>query len=95
LIRKGISHICIFILLAAGLCACRARLQEDDSPRLVILYVTCTVNNNYLSPYNNEVTFTPNLERFSREAAVFLSHQTESGISGTSFASIFSGTQAD
>lgn len=73
-------------------------------PRLVVLYATCTLNKNYLAPYDQasadlarddqRVTFTPHLERFARQARVFRRHQSEAGQSGTAFASIFSGTQA-
>jgi len=80
-------------VLAACLCACRAGSPEP--PRLVVLYATCTVNKDYLSPYNEEVVFTPNFARFGRGAAVLTSHQTESGVSGTAFASIYAGVQAD
>jgi hypothetical protein len=80
-------------LIALSLCACGAPNAAD--PRLVILYSTCTVNKDYLGPYNDEVPFTPSLDRFAEEAAVFRSHRTESGVSGTSFASIYAGVQAD
>ncbi len=75
-------------------CGDRA-LSSPLSPRLVLLYATCSLNKDFLSPYNSAVTFTPHLEEFSRKAVVFRRHQTESGQSGTAFASIFSGTQAD
>ena len=80
-------------LIAACLCACGPRRADD--PRLVILYSTCTVSRDFLGAYNADVGFTPNLARFAREAAVFRSHRTESGVSGTAFASIFAGVQAD
>jgi len=92
-IHADFARICGFALLAACLYSCRA--DQPEPPRLVVLYATCTVNKDYLSPYNEEVVFTPNLADFGREAAVFLSHQTESGVSGTAFASIYSGVQAD
>ena len=63
-------------------------------PRLVLLYAPCTVNCQYLSPYNEDVAYTPNLEAFRRHATVFTKHQTEAGQSGIAFASMFSGTQA-
>ena len=61
---------------------------------MVLLYATCTLNASYLSPYNSAVAFTPNLERFAREALVFERHETEAGMSGIAFASIFTGQQA-
>ena len=78
-----------FALLLAG-CG-----RSSELPRLVLLYATCTVNRHYLSPYNEEVSFTPNLQRFARDARVFVRHQTEAGQSGISYASIFTGRQSD
>lgn len=66
----------------------------DKSPRLVLLYAGCTVNRQYLSPYNERVHYTPNLESFRQHAMTFAKHQTEAGVSGIAFASMFSGTQA-
>ena len=79
----------------AILCAtCAPQIDAPPAPRLVLLYATCTVNKNYLEPYNEQRS-TPSLAAFARESAVFTNHQTESGLSGTAFASIFSGAQAD
>lgn len=69
--------------------------SAHENPRLVVLYMSCTVNKDYLAPYDAGVAYTPRLATFARDAAVFTNHQTESGLSGTSFASILSGTQAD
>lgn len=69
-------------------------LAVPTSPRLVLLYATCTLNKKYLSPYNPAVSFTPALEAFSREAQVFTKHRTEAGLSGVAFAALFSGVQA-
>jgi len=63
-------------------------------PRLVLLYATCTVNRDFLSPYNSRVTYTPALQRFADESVVFEKHHTESGQSGIAFAALFTGTQA-
>lgn len=63
-------------------------------PRLVLLYATCSLNKDFLAPYDSGISFTPVLDAFRREALVFPRHHTESGQSGTSFASLFSGTQA-
>jgi arylsulfatase A-like enzyme len=68
--------------------------HNKKQPRLVLLYATCTLNKNYLSPYNPNISFTPNLEKFSKNATVFTKHRTEAGLSGIAFASIFSGNQA-
>jgi arylsulfatase A-like enzyme len=81
---------------AIGLTACAAPKGEaPEQPRLVILYATCTVNRDYLAPYNDAVAFTPNLQQFAAESVVFTTHHTESGQSGTAYASIFTGLQAD
>jgi len=61
----------------------------------VILYATCTLNRDFLSPWNPEVDFTPALEALGRESVVFRRHTTEAGQSGPAYASIFSGTEAD
>jgi arylsulfatase A-like enzyme len=81
--------------LAATLLCAFSGAPPPASPRLVLLYATCSLNRDYLSPYDEHVFFTPNLGRFAREAAVFRSHQNEAGLSGTDFAAIFSGVQAD
>jgi arylsulfatase A-like enzyme len=60
----------------------------------VILHATCSVNKDFLAPYDDAVQYTPFLSEFAKQALVFPRHQTESGQSGTAFASIFSGTQA-
>jgi hypothetical protein len=62
---------------------------------LVIVYATCSLGTTFLSPYHPELPLMPALQRFAEQAIVFERHQTESGQSGTAFASIFSGRQAD
>jgi arylsulfatase A-like enzyme len=73
---------------------CQPGAAPPDSPRLVVLYATCSLNKDFLSPYDSDVTFTPAFEEFASQAIVFRRHQTESGQSGTAFASLFSGSQA-
>ena len=63
-------------------------------PRLVLLYATCSLNKHFLSSYDRSIAYTPHIEEFSKNALVFERHQTETGQSGTAFASIFSGLQA-
>lgn len=63
-------------------------------PRLVVLYATCTLAKGFLGPYEPSVAWTPRLDAFARQGLVFRRHQTEAGLSGVAFASIFSGTQA-
>ena len=87
-------HIAI-VLGASALMIASACQPKPSAPRLVILYATCTVNKDFLSPYNPEIRFTPNLEAFARDAVVFTNHVTEAGQSGIAYASIFSGVHAD
>src|SRR6185295_15578310 len=63
-------------------------------PRLVVLFAPCTVNRSYLSPYNPQIRYTPNLDRFARAGVTFTKHQTEEGQSGVAYAALFSGNQA-
>jgi arylsulfatase A-like enzyme len=63
-------------------------------PRLVLLFAPCTVTRSNLSPYDEEVGYTPHLAAFARDAQVFTRHQTEAGVSGIAYASLFSGVQA-
>lgn len=65
------------------------------SPRLVLLYATCSLSRAHLSPYDPTRSFTPQIERFGRESAVLMRHHTESGQSGVAYASLFTGVQAD
>ena len=83
----------LFALVACITVACR-QAAPGDPPRLVVLYAPCTVNRDYLTPYNETANYTPALARLAREGVVFERHWTESGQSGIAFASIFSGTQA-
>ncbi len=86
----------VLVLVSAATSSC-GRSAARPQPRLVVLYATCTLNKAYLGPYDRgeQVDYTPNLDAFAEEAVVFQRHQSESGQSGISFASIFSGTQAD
>ena len=93
-----ITRRCSIWLLATGLAAsvvADARAAADTPPRLVVLFAPCTVNASRLSPYDAGVAFTPSLGKFAEQAVVFTRHQTEVGMSGPAFASIFSGGQAD
>ena len=90
-----------FILYVLGGCAgCTPSPSVDspqqpmNQPRLVLVYAPCTVNKSYLSPYNSDVTYTPQLDAFARSAVVFEKHRTEAGLSGIAYASIFTGHQA-
>ena len=78
--------------IVIGLLSCRPTSHQP--PRLVILYAACSVNKDFLAPYDEAVQYTPFLREFAKQALVFPRHQTESGQSGVAFASIFSGAQA-
>ena len=72
---------------------CGGGLDEPKPPRLVLLYATCSLARTSLSPWSDDLPYTPNLEAFAKEALVFDRHHTESGQSGIAFASLFTGTQ--
>lgn len=83
-------------LLAASLAGAVASCSRETPrrPRLVLLYAVCTLSKDFLSPYNAAVAYTPGLEALARRAVVFTRHVTESGQSGISYASLYSGSQA-
>ena len=63
----------------------------DESPRLVVVYTTCSLNKDYIAPYSADAIYTPNLKRFAEKSRVFARHHTEAGESGIAFASIYTG----
>jgi arylsulfatase A-like enzyme len=83
----------------AGLLALAAACARDEAPRrpprLVVLYAACTLARDQLSPWAPEVRFTPNLQRFAEGGLVFRRHVTEAEQSGITYASLFTGCQAD
>ena len=87
--------LCALILTTGALAACSEKGSGPTGPRLVVLYSTCTLGTEYLSPYAAGIAFTPNLQAFADEGVVFERHMTETGQSGVAFASLYSGTQAD
>ncbi len=91
-----------FILLVLGLCVVltfgyfknRKAISTHSGrnrPRLVLLYAPCTVNKDYLEPYQSKIRYTPGLQKFAEQAVVFTNHYTEIGLSGPAYASLFSG----
>lgn len=72
-----------------------APLSRSQPPRLVLLYSTCTLNKDFLEPYDPQVSYTPHLAAFARNGVVFERHQTEAGQSGTAFAALYSGLYAE
>ena len=68
---------------------------EAARPRLVVLLAPCTLRRDVLAPYDERVRSTPNIAALARESVTFARHTTECGQSGTDFATLFTGTQAD
>jgi arylsulfatase A-like enzyme len=93
-IQKTKRRGAVLALLAAIAASACGSASDPARPRLVLLYATCTLAKGLLAPYDASVTWTPRLDAFSRRGVVFRRHQTESGLSGIAFASIFSGAQA-
>lgn len=91
--RPGVLAALLLPLCSLA-CAVEAREPETDA-RLVVLYAPCSVNADFLSPYDESVAFTPHLDAFADESVVFRRHQTESGQSGIAYASLLTGSQCD
>ena len=88
----------LLVLLALGatcLTAACGSSSSDAGPRLVVLYAPCSVNKDFLAPYDASLPFTPHLRAFADEGLVFDRHNNEAGQSGCDFAALFSGVQAD
>jgi len=81
--------------LLAGCAAEPAPPEPIPTPRLVLLYATCSLNRDFIEPYNEAVSFTPELAAFGRESVLFERHNTEAGKSAVAFSSIYTATQAD
>jgi len=98
---RNAFHACTALVAAAlptALLACGPGSSAPERPRLVVLYATCTLNKEYLSPYTTRaegVPYTPNFQRLADDSRVFRRHVTEAGQSGLAFASILTGTQSD
>lgn len=95
----AIDGTCFRVLIASLVgpfgAACGDASAPPKSPRLVVLYVPCTVQKLQLKSYDSRVAFTPSLAALASESVVFARHTTEAEQSGTAFASNFTGTQAD
>lgn len=89
------SRLVTAVLVALAVAGCHAGGPEETvpAPRLVFLFAPCTVQAARLSPYGGPA-ITPHLDAFAAQAKVFERHVTESGQSGTAYASIFTGVQA-
>ena len=92
LLLGGCGFAVLLALLA--LSGCRGR-EAARRPRLVVLYAACSLARDQLSPYAPERRFTPNLQRFAEGGLVFRRHVTEAEQSGITYASLFTGCQAD
>ncbi len=57
----------------------------------IFIFVVDSLRRDYVSPYNPQVTFTPALERFARESAVFDRAFTRYGATGLSVPSLWVG----
>ena len=82
------------IAAAAALLLAACGSEPRERPRLVVLFAPCTVGKHSLSPYHQELRFTPNLDAFARESLVFERHLTEAEQSGPAYAALFTGTHA-
>jgi arylsulfatase A-like enzyme len=82
----------LFSWLASSLAACGAAAAP---PRLVVLLAPCTLRRDVLAPYDERVGYTPNIAALGRDSVTFARHESECGQSGTDFATLFTGVQAD
>ena len=98
--RRGRVLAAVGLLLALVQVACQAREEGSTRPRFVLLYATCTLGTEFLSPYSSGdaraggAGFTPSLSAMAERGLVFERHRSESGQSGVAFAALFSGSQA-
>lgn len=77
----------IGVLVLVALTACAP--PSDRLPDKVFVYLTCTVNDAYLTP-----ELAPNLTALANRSVTFNNHRTESGASGIAQASIFTSRHA-
>src|SRR3972149_5024982 len=89
---RGSALVALLALLL--LLGCRGG-DAAHRPRLVVLYAACSLARDQLSPYDPSRRFTPNLRRFAERGLVFRRHVTEAEQSGITYASLFTGCQAD
>ena len=82
--RRG-GAAAVALLAGVALAGCGGS-PEVPRPRLVLLYATCTLAKDFLSPYDDAVSWTPEIGRFAGRGVVFRRHQTEAGLSGVAFA---------
>lgn len=84
--------ILVFSLLSVARKSKENRRITRTTPRLVLLYATCSLNKDYLAPYKSGIEYTPNFADFADQSVVFLKHRTEVGFSGPAFATLFTGS---
>lgn len=88
----------VLAAICVGLTGCAGPMTPPavpEAPRLILLYATCSLNRDFIEPYNPAVTYTPELSTFGKDAVVFRRHNTEAGKSAVAFSSIYTGSQAD
>lgn len=90
--RKFFIIPIVLVAIVITLVALRSPGPAAPFPRLVILYATCSLNKNYLEPYNRSIQYTPNFKAFGKESIVFTKYETEVGCSGPAYASLFTGS---
>lgn len=97
-----LSSLLLLALISGGRASAADPLPQPPTsqtearvPRLVFLFAPCTVSKSYLSPYDGQVAYTPNLARLAADGVTFEAHRTEAGSSGIAYASLFSGAQVD
>jgi len=66
------------------------RTEQNDRPNIFI-FVVDSLRRDYLSPYNNAVSFTPNIERFARDSIVMENAFTRYGGTALSEPAIWAG----
>ena len=72
--RRARAALAVFLLALAACGGEPGDRGDSPAPRLVILYVACTVNKAFLSPYEPSVRFTPELGHFAEGAPAFPIH---------------------
>jgi len=70
-----------------------AELAEPvtEAPPHIFIFVVDSLRRDYLSPYNSDVDFTPNIEKFAKESVVMRNAYTRYGGTGLSEPSIWVG----
>jgi arylsulfatase A-like enzyme len=89
---EGCLLLSLVVIAAFLITLARGAVVTPANARLILLYATCTINKDFLQPYNPSVHYTPNLETFAEQSIVFQRHMTQQSFSGGAYASLFTGT---